>query len=223
MTAFFRFKFEVLSVISIQKIDQARRWLLSKEMNSNFWHQRFTERLLHLFWSQVMHGEDYVSLGFVFGKKSRVAYISDVSRIPIDTERGTCFYLQNCKEVAGCMLSICCKMRSSHLSSSRLETVMSLPQNVADLENSSGLCRDITWWCPSSWYTYTRLSVQGALWSSYGHHLCSTAFCLVIFSSKNMPKFSLCETEWIAQHSLLLGPGISVLLLTACSFGYSRR
>ncbi|ONK65172.1 uncharacterized protein A4U43_C07F34430 [Asparagus officinalis] len=33
----------------------------------------------------VMHGEDYVSLGFLFGK-SRVAYISDVSRFPESTE-----------------------------------------------------------------------------------------------------------------------------------------
>ncbi|KAL3696528.1 hypothetical protein R1sor_010604 [Riccia sorocarpa] len=35
----------------------------------------------------VMHGEDYVSLGFLFGRKYRVAYISDVSRIPDSTER----------------------------------------------------------------------------------------------------------------------------------------
>lgn len=34
----------------------------------------------------VMHGEDYISLGFLFGKKSRVAYISDVSRFPTTTE-----------------------------------------------------------------------------------------------------------------------------------------
>ncbi|KAJ6821790.1 putative hydrolase [Iris pallida] len=34
----------------------------------------------------VMHGEDYVSLGFLFGQKSRVAYISDVSRFPASTE-----------------------------------------------------------------------------------------------------------------------------------------
>lgn len=34
----------------------------------------------------VMHGEDYVSLGFLFGEKCRVAYISDVSRIPSSTE-----------------------------------------------------------------------------------------------------------------------------------------
>ncbi|KDP38013.1 hypothetical protein JCGZ_04656 [Jatropha curcas] len=34
----------------------------------------------------VMHGEDYVSLGFLFGEKSRVAYISDVSRFPASTE-----------------------------------------------------------------------------------------------------------------------------------------
>ncbi|KAL5977148.1 hypothetical protein ACLOJK_021490 [Asimina triloba] len=37
----------------------------------------------------VMHGEDYVSLGFLFGEKSRVAYISDVSRIPESTEYET--------------------------------------------------------------------------------------------------------------------------------------
>ncbi|KAJ7561519.1 hypothetical protein O6H91_03G031400 [Diphasiastrum complanatum] len=34
----------------------------------------------------VMHGEDYVSLGFLFGKKSKIAYISDVSRIPLEIE-----------------------------------------------------------------------------------------------------------------------------------------
>lgn len=34
----------------------------------------------------VMHGEDYVALGFLFGKKTRVAYISDVSRFPPSTE-----------------------------------------------------------------------------------------------------------------------------------------
>ncbi|KAF3606395.1 hypothetical protein DY000_02047529, partial [Brassica cretica] len=34
----------------------------------------------------VMHGEDYVCLGFLFGEKSRVAYISDVSRFPPSTE-----------------------------------------------------------------------------------------------------------------------------------------
>ncbi|KAJ0264972.1 Metallo-hydrolase/oxidoreductase superfamily protein [Hirschfeldia incana] len=34
----------------------------------------------------VMHGEDYVALGFLFGHKSKVAYISDVSRIPQSTE-----------------------------------------------------------------------------------------------------------------------------------------
>ncbi|XP_077210932.1 putative hydrolase C777.06c [Tasmannia lanceolata] len=34
----------------------------------------------------VMHGEDYISLGFLFGEKSRVAYVSDVSRFPPRTE-----------------------------------------------------------------------------------------------------------------------------------------
>ncbi|KAJ4981863.1 hypothetical protein NE237_032700 [Protea cynaroides] len=34
----------------------------------------------------VMHGEDYVCLGFLFGEKSRVAYVSDVSRFPPRTE-----------------------------------------------------------------------------------------------------------------------------------------
>ncbi|CAH8273275.1 unnamed protein product [Arabidopsis lyrata] len=34
----------------------------------------------------VMHGEDYIALGFLFGGKSKVAYISDVSRIPPSTE-----------------------------------------------------------------------------------------------------------------------------------------
>lgn len=35
-----------------------------------------------------MHGEDYISLGFLFGQKSRVAYISDVSRFPSASEYG---------------------------------------------------------------------------------------------------------------------------------------
>lgn len=34
----------------------------------------------------VMHGEDYICLGFLFGKKQKVAYISDVSRFPESTE-----------------------------------------------------------------------------------------------------------------------------------------
>jgi hypothetical protein len=37
---------------------------------------------------QVMHGEDYVCLGFLFGRKARVAYLSDVSRILLRTEQG---------------------------------------------------------------------------------------------------------------------------------------
>ncbi|KMZ64799.1 Metal-dependent hydrolase, beta-lactamase superfamily [Zostera marina] len=35
---------------------------------------------------QVMHGEDYVALAFLFGEKFKVAYLSDVSRIPQNTE-----------------------------------------------------------------------------------------------------------------------------------------
>ncbi|KAM0821480.1 hypothetical protein ACQ4PT_072179 [Festuca glaucescens] len=34
----------------------------------------------------VMHGEDYICLGFLFGRKARVAYLSDVSRILLRTE-----------------------------------------------------------------------------------------------------------------------------------------
>ncbi|KAL0398300.1 UNVERIFIED_CONTAM: putative hydrolase [Sesamum radiatum] len=34
----------------------------------------------------VMHGEDYVCLGFLFGKRYKVAYISDISRFPQTTE-----------------------------------------------------------------------------------------------------------------------------------------
>ncbi|KNA11380.1 hypothetical protein SOVF_135780 [Spinacia oleracea] len=34
----------------------------------------------------VMHGEDYIALGFLFGDKSKVAYVSDVSRFPSSTE-----------------------------------------------------------------------------------------------------------------------------------------
>ena len=38
-----------------------------------------------------MHGEDYVSLGYLFGEQSRIAYISDVSRFLPSTEH--CEYL----------------------------------------------------------------------------------------------------------------------------------
>ncbi|KAF5736353.1 putative hydrolase [Tripterygium wilfordii] len=41
---------------------------------------------LHFVPLPVMHGKDYICLGFLFGEKSRVAYISDVSRIPSTTE-----------------------------------------------------------------------------------------------------------------------------------------
>ncbi|PKA66031.1 hypothetical protein AXF42_Ash010440 [Apostasia shenzhenica] len=46
----------------------------------------------------VMHGEDYVCLGFLFGQKSRIAYISDVSRIPSSTEHGA---MSACEAGAG--------------------------------------------------------------------------------------------------------------------------
>ncbi|RVW89960.1 hypothetical protein CK203_036579 [Vitis vinifera] len=36
----------------------------------------------------VMHGEDYLCLGFLFGEKCKVAYISDISRFPSSTEYG---------------------------------------------------------------------------------------------------------------------------------------
>lgn len=35
----------------------------------------------------VMHGEDYVSMGFEFGKAQRIVYISDVSRFPDEAEQ----------------------------------------------------------------------------------------------------------------------------------------
>ncbi|MCO5608787.1 hypothetical protein L7F22_063003 [Adiantum nelumboides] len=34
----------------------------------------------------VMHGEDYICLGFLFGGRQRVAYVSDISRFPESTE-----------------------------------------------------------------------------------------------------------------------------------------
>lgn len=37
---------------------------------------------------QVMHVEDYICLGFLFGQKSRIAYIFDVARFPASTEYG---------------------------------------------------------------------------------------------------------------------------------------
>ncbi|KAL2898424.1 hypothetical protein RDABS01_040206 [Bienertia sinuspersici] len=41
---------------------------------------------LQFFPLPVMHGEDYVALGFLFGDKCKVAYVSDVSRFPSSTE-----------------------------------------------------------------------------------------------------------------------------------------
>lgn len=38
-----------------------------------------------------MHGEDYVCLGFLFGKNFRVAYISDVSRFLPTTVSCECY------------------------------------------------------------------------------------------------------------------------------------
>lgn len=46
-----------------------------------------------------MHGEDYVSLGFLFGSKCKVAYISDVSRILPTTEQ--CEFFQFVALVCG--------------------------------------------------------------------------------------------------------------------------
>lgn len=40
-----------------------------------------------------MHGEDYVCLGYLFGERCRIAYISDVSRFPASTEHGECWLI----------------------------------------------------------------------------------------------------------------------------------
>eukprot|EP00743_Colponemidia_sp_Colp-15_P005790 GILK01006225.1.p1 GENE.GILK01006225.1~~GILK01006225.1.p1 ORF type:complete len:313 (-),score=42.80 GILK01006225.1:133-1071(-) len=34
----------------------------------------------------VFHGEDYICLGFMFGRERNVVYLSDVSRVPVETE-----------------------------------------------------------------------------------------------------------------------------------------
>ena len=47
---------------------------------------------LNLYSNQVIHGEDYICLGFLFGRKSKVAYISDVSRFPPSTEYGNLLF-----------------------------------------------------------------------------------------------------------------------------------
>ena len=62
------------------------------------------------FLMQVMHGEDYICLGFLFGEKSRVAYISDISRFPESTEYGKYFLfilLLMLHFYAYCLRSIC--------------------------------------------------------------------------------------------------------------------
>ncbi|XP_075523259.1 putative hydrolase C777.06c [Primulina tabacum] len=48
--------------------------------------KKFVASGLQFFPLPVMHGEDYVCLGFLFGERSRVAYISDVSRFLPPTE-----------------------------------------------------------------------------------------------------------------------------------------
>ncbi|KAJ9146659.1 hypothetical protein P3X46_028896 [Hevea brasiliensis] len=50
------------------------------------WQSPFVASGLQFFPLPVMHGEDYICLGFLFGEKSQVAYISDVSRFPAGTE-----------------------------------------------------------------------------------------------------------------------------------------
>lgn len=42
---------------------------------------------------QVWHGADYLCLGFLFGRKSKVAYVSDVSRFPVETEHGAIYLI----------------------------------------------------------------------------------------------------------------------------------
>ncbi|KAL3616864.1 hypothetical protein CASFOL_039258 [Castilleja foliolosa] len=46
----------------------------------------FVASELQFFPLPVMHGEDYVCLGFLFGERFKVAYISDISRFLPDTE-----------------------------------------------------------------------------------------------------------------------------------------
>nr|CAB3498675.1 unnamed protein product [Digitaria exilis] len=61
------------------------------EMLHFYSHACFSEMSNSVLYAQVMHGEDYVCLGFLFGRKARVAYLSDVSRILPRTEHGTPF------------------------------------------------------------------------------------------------------------------------------------
>nr|GMD09229.1 putative hydrolase C777.06C [Ipomoea batatas] len=53
----------------------------------------------------VMHGEDYVCLGFLFGGKYRVAYISDVSRFLPSTE--SCEYFLMCPSTGSHNVHLC--------------------------------------------------------------------------------------------------------------------
>ncbi|OIV89441.1 hypothetical protein TanjilG_21884 [Lupinus angustifolius] len=71
-----------------RKEGQEIRWVAQMAWNiiaDNF-NQPFFASGLKFTPLPVMHGEDYICLGFLFGEKSRVAYISDVSRIPVSTE-----------------------------------------------------------------------------------------------------------------------------------------
>ncbi|CAL0308997.1 unnamed protein product [Lupinus luteus] len=71
-----------------RKEGQEIRWVAQMAWNiiADDFNQPFFASGLKFTPLPVMHGEDYICLGFLFGEKSRVAYISDVSRIPASTE-----------------------------------------------------------------------------------------------------------------------------------------
>lgn len=50
-----------------------------------------------------MHGEGYVCLGFLFGRKARIAYLSDILRFLPKTEHGMIFLTSIVLQIVKCL------------------------------------------------------------------------------------------------------------------------
>mmetsp|Transcript_2556 Transcript_2556/g.5324 ORF Transcript_2556/g.5324 Transcript_2556/m.5324 type:complete len:352 (-) Transcript_2556:313-1368(-) len=70
-----------------QEGQSVKRWVAALDFKEIKKFQPFTAADLEVTPVPVMHGEDLVSLGFCFGEKERVVYLSDVSRVLPETER----------------------------------------------------------------------------------------------------------------------------------------
>lgn len=71
--------FYLFPTISPNKVD---RFVSSIQWNTITPFVPFTACGIEILPIPVIHGEDMISMGFLFGKKDRVCYISDISRMP---------------------------------------------------------------------------------------------------------------------------------------------